>query len=214
MKNSAHTTRLQDITPSFNFRPFGDLLRPCIDEALRETGKETFRKGTILIPVFVVWVVLALTIRRDLNTQAVIEWMISATRWINLDLTAGLLAEGALSHARVALGSEVFELIFKKFTATFKLEPDFRGLVTMIFDGTTLGMPDTARNRAEFGKRSFGRGEEAYPQLRMVVLLVGATHLVLDLAFAACRGKGTGEQSSMQSIVDRVKCKGLLLIFD
>src|SRR5215813_13141111 len=107
MKNSVQLVSLQDLTPSFNFRPFSDLLGPWIEEALREAGKDRSRKGTILIPVFVVWVGLALTIRRDLNPQAVIEWMISAARWINLDLTVGWLAEGALSHARVALGSEV-----------------------------------------------------------------------------------------------------------
>jgi hypothetical protein len=78
MQHDTSTVRLQDLTPTFNFLPFGDLLRPLIDEALRETGKEAFRHGTTLIPVFVVWVVLALTLRRDLNTDAVIQWMISA----------------------------------------------------------------------------------------------------------------------------------------
>ena len=32
---------------------------------------------------------------------------------------------------------------------------------------------------------------QAMPELRMVALLVGTTHVMLDLAFAACRGKGT-----------------------
>jgi len=214
MNNSAQTVRLQDLTPSFNFRPLGDLLRPLINEALRETGKDTFRKGTILIPVFVVYVVLALTLRRDLNTDAVIEWMISATRWIDLQVAVSLLSEGALSHARVALGYEVFALIFKKFTATRKLEPDVHELTSVIFDGTTLNMPDTESNRKEFGKPSARRGGAAFPQLRMVALVVGATHLVLDLAFAPCRGKGTGERSLMKQILDRIKWPGLLLLFD
>jgi len=214
MQNSTPTVRLQDLTPSFNFLPFGDLLRPLIEEALRETGKEISRKGTTLIPVFVVWVVSALTIRRDLSTNAVIEWMISATRWIDLNVAVSLLSEGALSPARVASGYEVFELIFKKFTATLKPEPDFHRLVRAIFDGTALNRPDTESNRTEFGKPSSRRGEAAFAQLRMVALVIGATHLVVDLAFAACRGKGTGEHSLMRQILERVKWKGLLLLFD
>lgn len=214
MQNSVSSVRLQQIAPSYDFRPFGDLLRPLIKKALTELKKDRFRKGTVLIPIFLVWVVFALTIRRDLSTQAVIEWMVSATRWIDLKLAMTLLSEGALSHARVTLGFELFELIFKKLSASVELSPDFHSLVTVIFDGTTMTMPDTEKNRAEFSKPSSRTGEAGYPQLRMVALLVGTTHVMLDLAFAACRGKGTGEQSLMKQILERTTRKGLLFLFD
>lgn len=142
MQNNALSVRLQQIAPSYDFQPFGELLRPSVEEALKESGKRSFRKGTILIPVFLVWIVLAMTLRRDLNTHAVIEWMICATRWIDLNLAANLISDGALSHARVALGFEVFRRIFNQFSATVTLSPDFHGLTTMIFDGTTMTMPD------------------------------------------------------------------------
>jgi hypothetical protein len=48
----------------------------------------------------------------------------------------------------------------------------------------------------------------------MVALLVGATHVMLDLAFAACRGKGTGEHSLMRQIIERTTRRGLLFLFD
>ena len=155
-----------------------------------------------------------MTLRRDLNTQAVIQWMVSATRWIDLNFAVSLLSDGTLSHARVGLGFEVFQLIFNKFSATITLTPDFHGLTTMIFDGTTMTMPDSQKNRAEFDKRSSQHGQAGFPQLRMVVLMVGATHFVLDLAFAACRGKGTGENSLMKEILKRLIWKCWLLLFD
>lgn len=37
---------------------------------------------------------------------------------------------------------------------------------------------------------------------------------MLDLAFAACRGKGTGERSLMKQIIERATRKGLLFLFD
>ncbi len=214
MKSNDKTLDLQDITPSFDFLPFGHLLRPFIDETLSELGKDTWRKSTILIPPFLVWVVLALTLRRDLNTYAVIEWMISATRWIDLNVAVHLLSDGALSHARVALGYEVFALLFRKFTASRTLEPDFHSMVSVVFDGTMLSMPDSETNRAEFGKPGSKRGESAFPQLRMVALMVVATHLVLDFAFGPCRGKTTGERSLMKQILARIKLEGLLFLFD
>lgn len=138
MQDSVPSVPMQQIVPSYDFRPFGDLLRPLIQKALIELKKDRFRKGTTLIPVFLVWVMFALTIRRDLNTQALIGWMVSAARWIDLNLAMTLLSDGALSHARVALGFEIFELIFKKLGASVELSPDFHGLVTVIFDGTSM----------------------------------------------------------------------------
>lgn len=44
--------------------------------------------------------------------------------------------------------------------------------------------------------------------------MVGATHFVLDLALAACRGKGTGENSLMKEILKRLMWKCWLLLFD
>jgi DDE family transposase len=125
-----------------------------------------------------------------------------------------LLSEGALSHARAALGFEVFQQILNRFSATITLTPDFHALTTMIFDGTTMTMPDSEKNRAAFGKHSTQHGQAGFPQLRMVALVVGATHLVLDLAFAACRGKGTGERSLMKEILKRLNWKCWLLLFD
>ena len=214
MKNKTLSRGLQQIAPSYEFEPFGQLLRPLIDEALRETGQDQVRKGTILLPAFLVSIVLALTLRRDLNTQAVIQWMVSSTRWIDLNLTVRLLADGALSHARVRLGFEVFHRIFSKFATAQTLVPDFHGLTTLLFDGSSMNMPDTEKNSAAFGKHTTQHGAAGFPQLRLVALLVGATHFVLDQAFAACRGKGTGEHSLMREILQRMPWRQWLLLVD
>jgi hypothetical protein len=214
MQNNSVSRGLQQIAPSFEFEPFGQLLRPSIEAALRETGQDKVRKGTILLPLFLVSIVLGLTLRRDLNTEAVIQWLVSTRRWMELKLETHLLSDGALSHARVRLGFEVFRRIFDKFAATQKLTPDFHGLTTLLFDGSTLNMPDTEKNQAEFPKHTTQHGAAGFPQLRVMALLVGATHFVLDLAFAACRGKGTGEHSLMREILQRLPWRQWLLLVD
>lgn len=190
------------------------MLRPSIEAALRETGQDKVRKGTLLLPVFLVSIVLGLTLRRDLNTQAVIQWMVSATRWMELKMKPRLLADGTLSHARVRLGFEVFRRIFNHFAATQTLTPDFHGLTTLLFDGSTLNMPDSEKNRAEFDKHTTQHGAAGFAQLRLMALLVGTTHFVLDLAYAACRGKGTGEHSLMKEILQRLPWRQWLLLVD
>ena len=80
---------------SGRIEPFSPILSPLIKESLIEAGKDKYREGTLLIPVFVVWLVLAITMRRDLNYSQVIEWMIASYRWMTMILPAVLLSDGA-----------------------------------------------------------------------------------------------------------------------
>ena len=93
----------------FSLAPFDSILRPLIKQDLTEQGKAKYRKGTILIPQLLVWLVLALTLRRDLNYQKVLNWLVSGFRWLHALLPAQskLVQDGAISHARVALGVAV-----------------------------------------------------------------------------------------------------------
>jgi len=58
------------IGASFSFAPFANTLQPMIGKVLIEQGKDGYRRGTILTPKLSVWLVLALTLRRDLNYQS------------------------------------------------------------------------------------------------------------------------------------------------
>ena len=52
---------------TFSLAPFDALLQPWIDETLAEQGKDRWRHGTRLIPSLLIWLVLVLTLRRDLD---------------------------------------------------------------------------------------------------------------------------------------------------
>jgi hypothetical protein len=77
-----------------------------------------------------------------------------------------------------------------------------------------MNLPDTEKNSAAFGKHTTPHGAAGFPQLRLAALLVGATHFVLDQAFAACCGKGTGEHSLMREILQRMPWQHWLLLVD
>jgi len=173
MRFSTMSEAFEHIGPTFSLAPFAEILQPFIDEVLVEEGLDQFRQGTLLLPKVLIWLVLALTIRRDLNCQKVFNWMLSGFRWLKglLPAKAKLVAEGTISHARVKLGVAPFRLLFAKLMASFKeIPPDFHGRVSVAFDGSTGTMPDSEPNQ----KNSISR-----PQ-------AGVRRLFLKCGWSAC----------------------------
>lgn len=162
------------IGETFSLSPFAAILQPLIDETLTELGKDQHRKGTVLIARVLVWLVLVLTLRRDLNYDKALNWMVSGFRWLSnlLPAKAKIVSDGAISHARVKLGVDVFRLLFAKLGASAKSLPaDFHGRSSVAFDGSTGTMPDSEQNQAAFGKPSARQGQSAFPQVRLMALL-------------------------------------------
>jgi hypothetical protein len=201
----------------FTVRPVGMILQPLIQEAVQECGLAKVRKGTKLPPIFVIWIVLFLTLRRDLNGHQVINWLLSGWRWIEgcLPAASQLISDGALSHARERVGTAVFSHIFQKLRRQHPPHAaDFHGRTSAAFDGSTGTMPDTPSNRTVWGKPGSSRGPAAFPQMRFMGLLLVATRTLWDVAYAPYRGKGTGERALMQTIVRRLGNLVLLLLLD
>lgn len=206
---------LQRIGPSFKLEPFASIIQPIIQDVLTEHRKDRYRKGSKLTPFVLVWLILTLTLRRDINYPKTLNWLISGPRWMFLDLPAKLIKDGAISHARVKLGVSVLVDIFYKFVLSFtSISPDFYGWVTVMFDGTAMTMPDTKSNQDTFGKPKSSRGSGAFPQTRVVVLLVMSARLIFDIAYAPFNGKKTGERSLMLQILKRIKQTDFLFLFD
>ena len=168
-----------------------------------------------MTPLIMVWLVLSLTLRRDINYPKTLNWLVSGVRWLHLDLPAKLVKDGAISHARVKLGVAVFRDIFYAFVLSFTgIKPDFYGLVTVMFDGTDMTMPDTESNRNKFRKPRSRGGYGAFPQVRVVALLVLSARLIFDIAYAPFSGKKTGERTLMFKILKKIKRINFLFLFD
>ena len=52
---------LKQVGSSFKLEPFGTIIQPIIEDVLAEHKKDKYRKGTILTPLIMVWLVLSLT---------------------------------------------------------------------------------------------------------------------------------------------------------
>lgn len=216
-KSVESPTNLADFSVNYNFHPFAQRLDPLIRETLAQLGQDQDRKGTKLVSRLVVWLVLALTIRRDLSCEAVLDWMISGWRWMSCRLPKQVVAAGAIAHARIRVGVKVFETLFNQVVSTFQpILPDFHEWVSVAFDGSTGHMPDTATNQQRFGKaKSRRKGEaSAYPQMRWMSLLAIGPRLLLDVAYGPSVGKGTGERTLMMIILERLQPSNWLFMMD
>lgn len=205
----------KQIGSSFELEPFSSCIQSIIKEVLAEHKKDKYRRGTILTPFIMVWLVFAITFRRDLNYHKALNWMISGFRLKFLNFPAQIVTDGTISHARVKLGVDIFRDIFYKFVSKFKdVSPDFHGLISVAFDGTSMTMPDTESNQTEFGKPKSGRGYGAFPQMRVLGLMILSARRVFDIAYAPYKGKKTGERTLVLEILKRCKRKEFLFLFD
>ena len=102
-------------------------------------------------------------------------------------------SEGALWQARARLGviplRWLFDLLRGPAVAA-GAGVRWCGLLVCAIDGTTLSIPDSARNLAAYTKQAGNHGGSGYPLMRMVTLVACGTRTVIDAVFGST---STGE---------------------
>lgn len=160
-----------------------------VEEALAESVKATVRRRR-LPSDRVLWLVLGMALFRNEAIEQVVR-----TLELALPGRKGV-TRGAIAQARERLGSEPMRWLFTRTSQEWSAQSAdrhrWRGLALYGVDGTTVRVPDSPSNRAEFGGQSAGerRGESGYPLVRLVTLMVLRSHL---LAGARLGPYGTSE---------------------
>jgi hypothetical protein len=81
----------------------------------------------------------------------------------------------------------------------------------VIVDGSSVSMPDTPQNQAEYPQHFRQKRGCGFPLARVVVLLSLATGAALDLAMARWTGKLTGENALLRGLRGRLRPGDVLL---
>jgi hypothetical protein len=167
-----------------------DIDRAWIERALQATGSATVRMRK-LPAHFVVWIVIAMALLRDRSIQEVVRHLDLVLPEAKTPKVRGLVSGSAVVQARDRLGAEPMAELFAQtaqhWCATSADQHRWRGLAVYGVDGSTLRVPDTKENEEAFGRPASGRGTAAYPQMRIVALVVLRSHLIANLALGACR---------------------------
>ena len=184
--------------------------RSAIDSALDRSGLLAGRNR--LLPVHVVvYYVLALGLFMEASIQEVLRCLLDSLGHFGME-PSKVATKGAISQARTRVGVEPLRQLFLSCCrplGTPSIRGCFwKGLRVMAMDGTTLDTQDTQANEDAFGRSKSGRGETAFPQLRMTLLAECGSHAVVGAAFGSYRDS---ERTLAREMTDRLDKKMLLL---
>jgi Insertion element 4 transposase N-terminal/Transposase DDE domain len=182
-----------------------------IEEALCYAGTASIRRRRLPAEQ-VVWLVIGMALYRNEPIENIVERLDLALP----DKRGSLLAKSAITQARQRLKDETLEYLFTVTAAEWSArsadQHRWRGFALYGWDGTTLRVPDSPENRAEFGgqKAGGGRGESGYPQVRVVAAMALRSHILSEFRVA---DYGTGETTLARGMWANVPDNSLV-IFD
>jgi hypothetical protein len=191
-----------------------ELFRSTLDmnwvrRVLASTGMGSMRRRK-LPAESVVWLVIGMALLRDRSIDEVVR---------HLDLVCPepeetrVVSHAAVIQARERLGCAPLAVLFsdtaKCWAGKAADELRWRGLAVYGVDGTTLLIPDTEENEIVFGRPRNGRSVGAYPQLRLVALMVLRAHLLADLVPGSYT---TGEQTLARELWKRLPARCVVVV--
>jgi hypothetical protein len=179
-----------------------------VDEALAATGTVQSRVRCLPSRV-VVYLLLAGCLFAGLGYRQV---------WHKLTAGLGELAgttpsDGALWQARARLGVTPLRWLFDLLrgpAATAGAAVRWCGLLVCAIDGTTMTIPDGARNLAAYTKQAGNHGGSGYPLLRLVALVACGTRTIIDAAFGPT---STGENGYTRRLARSLHA-GMIVLLD
>jgi hypothetical protein len=169
-----------------SFEVFGRAIDPhWVEDALEATGSATVRRRKLPAEQ-VVWIVIGMGLFRDRSIQEVVHHLDLVLPARSGATRRGVATSSAVVQARDRLGAAPLETLFEQTAAHWAgASADayrWRGLSVYGVDGSALRIPDTPENELAFDRPGSSRGEAAYPQLRLVVLMVLRSHLLAGVS--------------------------------
>ena len=156
-----------------------------IEAALQWTGTASIRRRRLPADQ-VVWLVICMALFRNEPIERIVDTLGLALP----DRDDTKVAKSAVTQARQRLGAEPLAQLFAMTATTWaRRSADasrWRGLALYGWDGTTMRVPDSPENRAEFGGQGAGggRGESGYPQVRVIAMMALRSHILSAFRFS------------------------------
>jgi len=180
-----------------------------IEEALCYAGVASIRRRRLPAEQ-VIWLVIGMALYRNEPIENIVERLDLALP----DKRGTLLAKSTITQARQRLKDLALEYLFTVTAAEWSARSAdrdrWRGFALYGWDGTTLRVPDSPENRAEFGGAGGGRGESGYPLVRVVAAMALRSHILAEFRFADYH---TGETTLARGLWDAMP-ENSLAIFD
>jgi hypothetical protein len=185
-----------------------------VDRVIAKCGRAEQRQRLLPARV-VVYYTLAMCLFAHVGYEEVMRLLVEGLAWARRWRgTWQVPDKSSIARARARLGPlplrELFVEVARPLATQATAGAWYRGLRLMALDGTTFDVPDTPANQAAFGRPGGGRGQGAFPQVRLVGLVECGTHAIVD---AAMGGLHLGETSLAPSVA-RSLGRGMVLLVD
>ena len=192
--------------------PFTDVLT---EEALREALREIKApwKDRIYTPLVTTWVFLGQVFSADHSCRVAVARLIAHR--VARGLKASSSRTGAYCQARGRLPERSFAAVARLMGRRLDERVDARwlwkGRRVCLFDGSTVSMPDTPANRAEYPLAYNQVPGTNFALARIGAIISLSCGAILDLGIGRYTGKGQGEVSLLRRIWDVLRPGDVLL---
>lgn len=185
-----------------------------VKQIIRDVGKASQRQRDL--PAHVVfYYVIAIALYMRSSYREVLRCLLEGIQWLKgPEAMVKVSGKSGISQARTRLGHRAVKRVHDEIVRPIATEKT-RGawyqrwrLASM--DGSCLDVADTESNRAYFDRPGSGRGEAAFPQLRLVCLVENGTHVLFGSQVGGCR---TAESTLAETVVQSL-CAGMLCLAD
>jgi putative transposase len=158
----------------------------------------------IYTPAVTVWVFLSQCLSPDHSCRESVARLVA---WRVAQGFAPCSAEtGAYCTAREALPEEACHQLVRCTGQALESQAPaewlWHGRRVRVVDGTTVTMPDTPQNQAEYPQSKAQQPGCGFPIARVLVVFSLAVGVVLEAAISKCEGKLTGENSLFRQLHD------------
>ena len=185
-----------------------------VDRIVAGAGR-TEARHRLLPARVVVYYVMAMALYAQASYEEVMRHLVEGLSWLTHWRRGWQVpSKVAIFKSRTRLGIEPVRDLFES-VARPLAEPGLEGAWyrdwrLMAIDGTCLDVADTEANHEQFGRAGTGRGQAAFPQLRMVGLAECGTHAIVA---AALGPYGRSEESLAEELCSKLQ-SGMLCLAD
>lgn len=170
-------------------------------------------KDRIYTPLVTLWVFLGQVLSADHSCRAAVARLVAHR--LSHGARACSSKTGAYCQARERLPEEFFAAVTCSVGQTLdaQTEPQWlwKGRRVTMFDGTTVSMPDTPENQAEYPQPYNQKPGLGFPIARIGALTSLACGAIVQLGFSRYAGKGQGEVTMLRRLSSVLAAGDVLL---
>ena len=176
-----------------------------IQAVLTATGKASKRQRDLPAHV-VVYYVIALALYMQSSYREVLRCLLEGLQWlIEPGAKVKVAGNSGISQARSRLGASPVRQLHDEVVQPIAVAKTkgawYRHWRLVSVDGSTMDIADEKRNEAAYGRPGASRGSSAYPQLRLVALVEGGTHVLFGTRMG---GYDTSEIALAHEVITRL----------